>query len=167
MLRICAPLVALALLLGGCASKPGEPSAPASVEAAQDNAVTLDLHAAAGLNPGASGQPAPVRVRLFELKNSAAFNRADYFALAERAGDALGPDLIDQDEVLVRPGESRRVTRSLNPATRHIGLVVGYREIDRALWRLVLPVAPRQGQPYRIELDAQAIRSAPAPLPAH
>ncbi|KQQ49350.1 type VI secretion protein [Pseudomonas sp. Leaf127] len=167
MLRIFAPLIALALLLGGCSSKPGEPPALAPVEAAEDGAITLYLQAAAGLNPGASGQPAPVRVRIFELKNSAAFSRADYFALAERAGDALGADLIDQDEVLVRPGESRRVTRTLNPATRHIGLVVGYREIDRALWRLVLPVAPRQDPPYRIELDAQAIRSAPVTLPAH
>lgn len=165
MLRVVAPIAALALLLGACSSTPAgkAPEAQPIQAAAEDGTVILNIHAAAGLNPGASGQPAPVRVRIFELKNTAAFNRADYFALAERASDALGPDLIDQDEVLIRPGETRRVERKLNPATRQIGLVVGYREIDRALWRTVLSANALE---YRIELDPQAVRSTPVTLPA-
>ncbi|WNW12462.1 type VI secretion system lipoprotein TssJ [Pseudomonas sp. DTU_2021_1001937_2_SI_NGA_ILE_001] len=153
MLASVARIFLLASLLSACSTP--APETPGEAE----RAVTLDLHASAALNPGATGQPAPVRVRIFELKNAAAFSRADYFALAERAAQTLGPDLVDQDEVLLRPGETRSVVRPLNPATRHVGLVVGYREIDRARWRTVLDVSPRQGQQYRIDLDAQAVRS--------
>ncbi|AIR88604.1 type VI secretion system lipoprotein TssJ [Pseudomonas cremoricolorata] len=153
-------VAAAALILLSACSKDATPQAPA------EQAVQLYFSAAAGLNPGASGEPAPVRVRIFELKNAAAFARADYFALAERAQQTLGSDLIDQDEVLLRPGQQLPVHRALDPSTRQIGLVVGYREIDRAQWRAVLAVPPRD---YQISLDVRAVRSAvatPQPAPA-
>lgn len=149
-------IAALTLVLLSACSK----DAPIAADsAASGSAVTLYFSAAAGLNPGAGGTPAPVRVRLYELKNSAAFARADYFALAERAQATLGADLIDQDEVLLQPGEQLRLERPLDPVTRQVGLVVGYREIDQALWRSVLPVPPRD---YQISLDVRAVRSAVA-----
>lgn len=166
MLATLARIIVLTGLLSACSSPSAPASAPAPAPAAQaatdQPGVTLDIHASAKLNPGATGQAAPVRVRIFELKNSAAFSRADYFALADRASQTLSGDLVDQDEVLIRPGESRSVIRPLNPATRHIGLVVGYREIDRAQWRAVLNLAPQQGTHYRIDLDALAISSEAA-----
>lgn len=156
-------IAALAMALLSACSKDA-PVEPAAVAAAP--AVTLYFSAAEGLNPGATGIPAPVRVRIFELKNTAAFARADYFSLADRAQATLAADLIDQYEVLLHPGEQLRLERPLDPATRHIGLVVGYREVDQAQWRSVLPVPPRD---YQISLDVRAVRSAvatPQPEPA-
>ena len=89
----------------------------------------------------------------------ASFARADYFALAERAQATLGADLIDQDEVLVQPGQQLSLDRSLNSATRQIGLVVGYREIDQARWRTVLVVEPRQPREFQIRLDMRTVSS--------
>lgn len=158
-------VAAMSLVLLAACSK-DTPVAAVANEVPERAAVTLYFSAAAGLNPGLGGAPAPVRVRLFELKNSAAFARADYFALAERAQATLGADLIDQDEVLLQPGGQLRLERPLDPATRHIGLVVGYREIDQAQWRSVLPVPPRD---YQISLDVRDVRSAeatPQPEPA-
>ncbi|MCE0913148.1 MULTISPECIES: type VI secretion system lipoprotein TssJ [unclassified Pseudomonas] len=159
-------IAALAMVLLSACSKdsPVEPAVTDAAPAA--TGITLYFSAAAGLNPGAGGTPAPVRVRIYELKNSAAFARADYFALAERAQATLAADLIDQDEVLLQPGEQLRLERPLDPATRQVGLVVGYREVDQAQWRSVLPVPPRD---YQISLDARAVRSAvatPQPEPA-
>ncbi|MBC7209384.1 type VI secretion system lipoprotein TssJ [Pseudomonas mosselii] len=152
-------IAALAMVLLSACSK-DSPVEPAVTDAAPPaTGITLYFSAAAGLNPGASGTPAPVRVRIYELKNSAAFARADYFALAERAQATLAADLIDQDEVLLQPGEQLRLERPLDPATRQVGLVVGYREVDQAQWRSVLPVPPRD---YQISLDVRAVRSAVA-----
>ncbi|RRV03891.1 type VI secretion system lipoprotein TssJ [Pseudomonas sp. v388] len=158
-------LAALTVLLLSACAKDVQPldQKPA---AATDSATTLDFQAAAGLNPGADGQPAPVRVRVYELKNTGAFMRADYFALADRAAATLSVDLIDQDEVLVQPGERQIVVRTLDPATRHIGLAVGYREIDRALWRAVLNVPPHGGSEHRINLDVRAMRTDVVNRPA-
>ena len=152
--------VATALLLTACAKDATKPQ-PEEAEAEADTAaVELHFHAIAGLNPGAAGQPAPVRVRIFELKNAATFGRSDYFALAERAQATLGADLIDQDEVLIQPGQQLSLQRDLDPATRHIGVLVGYRELDQSLWRAVMNVPPRQYTEYQISLDVRAVRSA-------
>jgi type VI secretion system protein VasD len=145
------------LLLTACAKDAANPDAP---EADADTAaVELHFQAIAGLNPGASGQPAPVRVRIFELKNAATFSRSDYFALADRAQSTLGLDLLDQDEVMIQPGQQLSVQRDLDPSTRQIGLLVGYRELDRAQWRTVLNVPPRQYTEYQISLDVRAVRA--------
>ena len=152
--------VATALLLTACAKDAAKPQ-PEEAEAEADTAaVELHFHAIAGLNPGATGQPAPVRVRIFELKNAATFGRSDYFALADRAQATLGADLIDQDEVLIQPGQQLSLQRNLDPATRHIGVLVGYRELDQSLWRAVMNVPPRQYTEDQISLDVRAVRSA-------
>ncbi|MFS2158165.1 type VI secretion system lipoprotein TssJ [Pseudomonas sp. Pseusp122] len=154
--------VLLAVLLSACGKD--KPAAEAPPPAEPDSAtITLHFQAVAGLNPGADGQAAPVRVRLYELKNSATFSRADYFALADRAQATLGVDLLDQDEVLIRPGQSLDIRRTLTPATRQLGLVVGYREIDQARWRTVISVLPRQTTEYTISLDVRALQSTPTP----
>ena len=164
MIRPVVLATMLAILLSAC-GKDKQPDAPAPVAQPDSATITLHFEAVAGLNPGADGQAAPVRVRLYELKNSATFTRADYFALAEHAPATLGVDLLDQDEVLLKPGHSMDVTRTLNPATRQLGLVVGYREIDQARWRTVIPVPPRQASGYTISLDVRALHSTPTPAP--
>lgn len=144
------------LLLTACAKDAAPPAPEAHIDTAS---VELHFHAISGLNPGTTGQPAPVRVRIFELKNAATFSRADYFALADRAQPTLGLDLLDQDEVVIQPGQQLSLQRDLDPATRQIGLLVGYRELDRAQWRTVLSVPPRQAREYQISLDVRAVRA--------
>jgi type VI secretion system protein VasD len=156
------------LLLTSCAQDP-PPTAPPTaqpVAALDDTRVALQLVADAGLNLDAAGLAAPVRVRFYQLKNAANFLRADYFALTERANPTLGADLLDQDEVWVRPGEQRQLSRELDIQTRHLGLVVGYRDIDRAQWRTVLTLAPHQTNKFLINLDAHGLRSDVALSPA-
>jgi len=153
-----------ALLLVSCAKNAASPE-PAD-KAAHSTAVALRFNAARELNPGATGESAPVRVRIYELKNAAGFLRTDYFALADRAQAALGPDLVDQDEVLVYPGQQINIERALDPATRHVGLVVGYREIDQARWRAVLTVSARQAAEFQINLQARAVGVVPSTQPA-
>lgn len=151
---------AAAMLLMACAKHPvSNAPVPAPTE------LILHVQAIAGLNPGADGQSAPVRVRLFELKSAAVFARADYFALADQARATLGNDLVAQDEVLIQPGEYQKVSRQLDPTTRQLGLVVGYRELDRAVWRDVIPVTPGQGGEIQISLDVRAVRSAAVVAP--
>jgi type VI secretion system protein VasD len=148
---------AVALLLTSCADKPLSPTQP--ITADPDARISLHMVADARLNPGASGASAPVRVRLYELRNTANFMRADYFALAEGATPTLGADLIDQDETWVHPGEQRQLSRQLNTQTRHVGLVVAYRDIDQAQWRTLLAIAPGQTNKFLINLDARGVRS--------
>ncbi|WP_434771507.1 type VI secretion system lipoprotein TssJ [Pseudomonas entomophila] len=141
------------MLLSACSSAPPMPQQAPSPDKTR---VNLRFTADSALNPGAEGVPAPVRVRIYELRNEGTFTRADYFALTDQAQVTLGTDLLDIDDVLLQPGARLQVQRVLNPATRQIGLVVGYRDIDRAQWRQVLQVPPRD---HYISLEARAVRS--------
>lgn len=161
MIRSGVLAVVAALLLSGCSR---DAATPAEAPKA-DSRLALQFQASTGLNPSGDGHAAPVRVRLFELKSSAGFLRADYFTLAERAQATLGGDLVAQDELLIRPGERREVLRALDPATRQLGLMVGYRDIDRAQWRSVIELPPGGGGHYRIELDDKAVRSVASDAP--
>ncbi|MFJ3525613.1 type VI secretion system lipoprotein TssJ [Pseudomonas sp. NPDC090203] len=154
----------MVLSLVSCSKNAGPPQ-PVD-KTADTTAVALRFNAAAELNPGVTGESTPVRVRIYELKNAAGFLRTDYFALADRAQAALGPDLVDQDEVLLHPGQRTHIERALSPATRHVGLVVGYREIDQAQWRTVLTVSAQKTAEFQVDLRARAVSVAPLTQPA-
>lgn len=123
-------LLAAPLLAARCG---GAPPPPAVVE--------LSLDAGPDQNPGPDGRPGPLAVRLYQLKAASAFERADWYALAERERATLGEDGAGTEEVVLTPGETRAVTLRLKPDVRFVGATAAFREIDRAGWRAVRPVA--------------------------
>jgi type VI secretion system protein VasD len=118
----------LAVLATRCSSSP-----PPAV-------LTLSVIGGADQNPGPSG-PAPVAVRLFQLNDPAKFERSDIFALTEREQQTLGSEGQGSEEFVLRPGETRTVTRELKKGVQFVGIAVLFRDIDNAHWRAVLPVA--------------------------
>ncbi|AEB56048.1 MULTISPECIES: type VI secretion system lipoprotein TssJ [Pseudomonadaceae] len=156
----------LGLVLAGLGSGCSKDAMDGSAATQESTSVVLQLQAGDELNPTVEGYSAPVRVRLLELRSAAAFSRTDYFSLAERAAATLGGELVAEDEWLVHPGQTRELKRTLAPETRHLGLLVGYREIDRAQWRVVLE--PKQGtrSHYRIDLGTHAASAAELAAPS-
>jgi type VI secretion system protein VasD len=103
--------------------------------------LTLNVIGGADQNPGTSGLPAPVAVRVFQLNDPAKFERSDVFALTEREQQTLGSESQGSEEFVLRPGESRKVTRELKKGVQFVGIAVLFRDIDQAHWRAVSPVA--------------------------
>lgn len=148
-------LVASLSGLGACGML-GLGKSPASM-----NAVVV---ASPQVNPDVRKRASPVMVRIFELKSSTVFDQADFVSLYEKEQAVLGADLLGRDEFVLRPGESRSVNKVLSPDTRFIGVMVGYREIERARWRSVVPVAVGKKNEIRVDLGdiaVQALRTSP------
>ena len=123
-------LVGPALLsVAGC----GGPPAPAVVE--------LTIRASADVNPTATGTPVSVAVRLYSLMARGRFMSADAFALMDREKATLGDESAGSEEIVLRPGESRKMTLAPKPGVRYLGVAVLFREIDRAQWRAIAPIA--------------------------
>ena len=133
--RVCAALMSIILLLalGGCAKPPPPPPKPTILQIS----VAVDPN----VNPDARGRASPVVARLLELKTLAAFQSADFFSLFDRDRESLGGDLVAKDELVLQPGESRQFRRELQPDTRFVAVVAGFRDIERARWRASIPVA--------------------------
>src|SRR5215475_3587042 len=114
----------LAVVTAACSSPP-----PPAV-------LTLTVIGGADQNPGPKGDPAPVAVRLFQLNDPAKFERSDVFALTEREQQTLGSESQGSEEFVLRPGETRVVTRERKKGVQFVGVVVWFRDIDKApKWR--------------------------------
>lgn len=131
--------------LAGCASGP------------KPLIVKLTIEAAAGVNPDQRGRPSPVALKLFELKSLTSFERADFFSLFDRERETLGPELVGRDEMVLKPGDRIVQERKLGPEVRFLGILVGYRDLERSQWRLSVPVETARSQPLVIQLDAMRV----------
>ncbi|MFN3357079.1 MAG: type VI secretion system lipoprotein TssJ [Pseudomonas sp.] len=142
-------LPALALL-AGCASV-----SPFSTLSKLD----LTLAASEAVNPDLHGRPSPVVVHLFELRHPVAFENADFFSLYNNGEQALAKDWVNSEELELRPGERQLLKLSVEPQSRYIGVLAAYRDLPRAQWRLVLPVAQQQLTRAELLFDESGVRA--------
>jgi type VI secretion system protein VasD len=111
---------------------------------------SMSLAASKEVNPDASGRPSPVVVRVYQLRNDAAFNGAEFFALYDDEQKALGPEFITRDEFVLAPAESRTLDVTLAPEARFVGAIAAFRDIRNAQWRSIVP-APKKGLSVAVE----------------
>ncbi|MEH3021678.1 MAG: type VI secretion system lipoprotein TssJ [Pseudomonas oryzihabitans] len=149
-LRLCA--CGLALLLGACTS----PATP------DPTLLDLTLNGNEDLNPDLNGRPSPLVVRLVELKNPVGFENTDFFPLYENARQALAPDWVAEEEIELRPGESRELKLRVQDASRYVGIYGAYRNLGGSQWRQVIQLKPNALAKVRLQLAADGIRPAPA-----
>ena len=100
---------------------------------------------------------------MFELKRAAAFEAANFTALFEQSREALGGDLVAQQEFILRPGEIRHYDRSGGPKVATLGLAAAFRTPEKNSWRLVLPLAPGVHNLLLIDFDNNQIRVPSVP----
>lgn len=113
-LRRLAAFTVLGLALGaapfaagaGCTTVnvPAQDPKPCDVQT-----VTLDLLAADNINPNENGNPRPVVVRLYQLKNDTRLLNASYDDVLLRDKEVLAEDIMKADEVEVFPNDHVQV----------------------------------------------------------
>lgn len=149
-----------ALPLAACGSKatpPPPPSPPPPL-------LVLELQGGADQNPDASGQANPVALQLFLLAATARFERADVFALAERAEATLGGDATGSEQVILAPGERRLLEMPPKPGTVKLGVAALFRDADTgAIWRAMAPVAATGHTRLLLRTGGNRVSLAPAP----
>jgi type VI secretion system protein VasD len=139
-------LAAAGLFIAGCASKPVVTT------------VAVTLTAGADANPDARGRASPLTVRVYALKSPGPFEGADFFSLFEKDQATLGAELVQREEVLLRPGETKKLDFNLPPDAKSIGVMAAFRDLDRARWREVRPVTTGKAQALDVNLGARAMR---------
>jgi type VI secretion system protein VasD len=89
-------------LASGCSSAEPPAAAPKPCDV---QVVTLNIYAADNINPNDSGNPRPVVVRLYQLKNDVRMENASYDDILLKDKEALQDDLMKVDEVSVFPND--------------------------------------------------------------
>ncbi|RZI93292.1 MAG: type VI secretion system lipoprotein TssJ [Variovorax sp.] len=131
-----AGLALVGLALAGCASKPVV------------TPVALTLTAAADVNPDARNRASPLTVRVYALKSPGPFESADFFSLFEKDQATLGAEMVQREEMLLRPGDSKKLSMTLPADAKAIAVLAAYRDLERARWREVRAIEP--GKPVAL-----------------
>ena len=95
------------------------------------------------VNPDDDRKPSPLFIRMYQLKSTKMFNRANFIDLYEKDKEVLGADMISKQVLRrVKPGESRVENFVLNKETHYIGLYAEFLQFKKASYKLIIPVVP-------------------------
>jgi type VI secretion system protein VasD len=134
--------VGLMLAMVACAS-----SAPKPVK------TRLIVSVSADVNPDASGRASPIVVRVYQLKEDAAFRDGDFFAIFDREQATLAASLINRKEFTLAPGDERTVDFPVSGDAHYIAIAAAFRDIRNADWR-VIKGAPKKGIKALVKTDS-------------
>ncbi|CAN5469031.1 N/A [soil metagenome] len=144
-------------LVAGCAAPPPPPPKPIVTP------VVLTLVGGADMNPDARGRASPLILRVYALKTPAPFDAADFFSLFDKDQATLGAEMAQREEVLLRPGETRKIEMTLAADVKAIGLLAAYRDLDRARWREQRTVEPGKAMNLTLDVGARQVRISTTP----
>ena len=147
--RRAALLLGLALLAASC-------SAPAPKPVVTP--VSINLVASSDANPDARGRASPLTVRVYVLKAPGPFEGADFFSLYDKDQATLGAEMVKREELLLKPGESRKLEFTLEPDAKNIAVLAAYRDLERARWRDVKPLEVGKPNTFTVNLAARQVR---------
>jgi type VI secretion system protein VasD len=121
---------------------------------------TVELTVVGGpaLNPNAQGRASPVVVRIFDLAVTKSFESADFEALFEHPGERLTQDLLAQEEFVLRPGEIEQRNLELPLQVQALGVAAAFRDLEHAVWHLIVPVKVGRRNFLLIDVDQARIR---------
>jgi type VI secretion system protein VasD len=129
-----------AVVLSACASSATIKASPYRIE----------FQAARDVNGDSRQRPSPVLVKVYALRSTTGFKSADFFALQSQAEAVLGKDLVEIEQMVLAPGESRSIKNPGNPDVTAIGIVAEYRLLEKNKWREIIMLPdPKQLNAYK------------------
>ena len=148
-------LISAALVVFLCAGCTTFNQRAGSVIGAKTN-VKMQIVAAGNINPDESSVPSPVFIRLYELENNIAFEKADFIEIYEQDDKILAADLIAKQELKrFTPGEARKTHFVLNEKTRYIGLFAEFFRYKDAKYKLIFPVTATNLVANSVKIEIQ------------
>jgi type VI secretion system protein VasD len=125
---------------------------------AKPTPIKIELQADANVNPNENGDPAPVVVRVYELKELTAFQNGSFFDFADNDKKLLGGDLVGSAEYELTPGQTVDYNRSISSEARYIGVVAAFRDIESAQWQDSIELEQEKKNEFVIYLTTLAVR---------
>lgn len=128
-------LLAVASLAGACAHNPPPPCT-------QPEPIQVLLKAGELMNPDDSGQSFPTIVRVYLLKSGTILETAAAEEVQRGDRELLGSELLEMQEVTVRPGKYERIFFKRNEDARVVAVVGLFRTPVGNSWRLIQNLPP-------------------------
>jgi type VI secretion system protein VasD len=99
-------------------------------------------------------------VRIYELSEAGDFRQAGFFDLYDHDKSVLGNAALSRTVVAVRPNERLTLEHEVDSRSRHLAVMVAYRNIYRAKWRAVADLPDTRDSAWALTLDAGSLKIA-------
>lgn len=100
----------------------------------------LDFSARSAVNADDQNMPLATVIRVYQLKERKAFDRADYQTLLANANEALKGDLLAERDITVMPGGAFSLDMPMDNEAKYVAIVGLFRspDIQGNTWRVVI-----------------------------
>nr|WP_223965471.1 type VI secretion system lipoprotein TssJ [Burkholderia diffusa] len=156
----------LTLALAGCGAwqsvKQTTIDATRAVFVAKVEHMNLVIESRAALNQDDQGASLPVVLRIYQLKDGKALEKAGYAKLLADDKDALKTDLLNCTEVTLDPGATVKLSTPMADAAQAVGVVAFFRDQSHAEWLVVIPKAQwKKTDPAKLIVTGNQIETEP------
>jgi type VI secretion system protein VasD len=110
--------------------------APVVVASPKRQTLTVMVESGTSLNPDPDGHASSVVVRIYQLSSETEFMHANFGEIYRSDAQTLGKTLVAKQEFVALPDEHRQLSLEVANDTRLLGVVIAFRDIDHATWRL-------------------------------
>lgn len=116
---------------------------------------TIDLNISAGnkLNPDLENRASPVVLRIYQLKSGDTLKNSDFFEVYENDEVLLGKDITYRKELELKPNDELVLSSKLKEETLFLGVFAAFRDLDEAVWQLVVEIKPEHTNSFEVSLD--------------
>ncbi|MGQ8775472.1 type VI secretion system lipoprotein TssJ [Serratia sp. NA_112.1] len=150
--------ILLAVVLTSCGSNRSEPVG---------GEIKINLIADKDINPNGKGEPAPLNIFIFNVKEADVFVNADFFEIVDGGSKPLQVAASKIYEAILQPGESRVVFIKPDSDTRTLGFIGAYRDLNDSIWLVSWDLPEKKKSWWRgffgndsLELNAHFQKSA-------
>ncbi|ATA23347.1 type VI secretion system-associated lipoprotein [Brenneria goodwinii] len=124
----------------------------------------LDFTTRSTVNADDNNAPLATVIRIYQLRDRKAFDRADYQTLLENANEALKGDILAERDVTVMPDGSAALDMPMEQNARYVAVFGLFRspDIQGDTWRVVLErndLDPDEAR--RIQLESGGLKLLP------
>lgn len=119
--------------------------------------VDLNFSTSNKLNPDLEGRASPVVTRIYQLKNNETFKGSDFFEIYNNDAVLLGKDITYRKEIEFKPSDEITTSTILKKDTQYLGIFTAFRDLDKAVWQLIVKLEPEQTTSLNINLDQVTI----------
>jgi type VI secretion system protein VasD len=134
------------LLLCGALLSCSKPPAPKEAEPCDRQVVSAAVISTQLINLTETGEPRPVQLRIYQLKNDVGFRNASFEQIWKEDQDKLGADMLDRQEFPVYPNTRKQVDFERNPEAQYVVAAALFRDPKGKQWFSTFELPPPPGQ---------------------
>ncbi|HXS16218.1 MAG TPA: type VI secretion system lipoprotein TssJ [Polyangiaceae bacterium] len=123
-----------------------KPPAPKEAEPCDRQVVSAAVISTQLINLTETGEPRPVQLRIYQLKNDVGFRNASFEQIWKEDQDKLGADMLDRQEFPVYPNTRKQVDFERNPEAQYVVAAALFRDPKGKQWFSTFELPPPPGQ---------------------